>query len=418
MLNTVQNTYSKNACAQPSTLSLIGDAACRVQEALRQAIEDCPQRPAKSGQLAKLLRLDSASTWRIWQTAYSDNEQEAILHLVGDSAMERFLQALHARGSAGEAQCNTVRGALCEFKDVVDEHVGDVNTLKLMIARATPSIFNGDRYSKAMFDSMRYRVGVYGRTTAKIAVQVASQFDGLIDTAEIRLREGVRTLEDNGTYLLNVEEFRETRNSDPRWHMMACLKEPLGQIDPDAEVPEGATPLPVLPEVTRLNGRSVWTRSEGGTDRYFMSGGFAGARGETSVAFGTMIRAYAPSFGPLSETGVGTEPFIPFENQLVEFYVNDAQVRAGLVPAARLYELMYSDSPFPGRLIRTEAGVIEHYKPGLARPAPQEVAGHAAATRALEQVIGQSFSELHLYRWRVRYPIVGVHYALHAKAGE
>ncbi len=399
---------STHAAASRSTLDALADAALDVQVALRQAIEDCPERPGKAGQLAKHLGLDGTSTWRIWQVAYADTERDAILHLGGETALERFLAALVSRGVA-DRLCENVRHALREFRQLVDQQVGDVNTLKLMVERSGDSAFNGDRYAKSLYDAMRYRYGVYGRSVILMNVRLPSQFDGLVDVVEVRAYQGVRTLQDGTTHMLASRLNFEQRGT-PQWHDMAHVYEPLGQPDKQADIPPDAEAYPFLPAVSRMNGRSLWSKST--SREVYISGGRAGAVGESSVVLATRLPAYTPQYHTTPAVGVGMQQHFPFESQVLEFYVNDEQVQAGLVPGARVYDPEYGDRTFPGKFIGEARDAVEHHRPGRPRSTPEEIERYDLMTQEAERTIGRPLSELHLFRWRVKYPVVRINYSL------
>ncbi|HVZ36715.1 MAG TPA: hypothetical protein VG963_30005, partial [Polyangiaceae bacterium] len=371
----------------------------------------------KPRQLAKALELDDSSAWRFWQVAYAYSEREAMLHLSSETATDRFLQALAAKGVNTEV-CDHARHVLRDFVRLVDEQIGDVGTLKLMVERASRSAFAGDRYAKTLYDAMRYRVGAFGRTAMWISARVPNpSFDGLLDTLTLRAMQGIRTLEDQRTYQLHATYSFDRDDDSGQWKKREQTIEPLGEPDLNESLPEGATPVPMLPEASRMNGRAVWT-STGGRARgneVCMSGGRAGALGESSFAFGERYVADYATYNPTSEVGIGVGQNIPYENMVFEFYVSDEQVQAGLRPRAQIYDYAYGDLSCPGTLIRDNAATMEHYRPGRPRGAPDTVEYYQELQAAVEAAMRCSLADLHLFRWRVKYPAVGVYYTMYSK---
>lgn len=116
--------------------------------------------------------------------------------------------------------------------------------------------------------------------------------------------------------------------------------------------------------------------------------------------------------------GLAAEQLVPTELLVIEFYVSDAEFEAGLHPTPRVYDLLHSERGFPGTAIdigRVAAG-LEHYTPGAKRPLVEEVRAYATILDTFERKLPSGLDRMHLFRWRVPYPIVDTNYALCADA--
>lgn len=405
--------------------SAIGDLmahAAKLQSWLRTAIEAMPRRASSAGELSRLLGLDRSSVWRIWGAVYSESPADAGAALSGEAALKRFIEALVSHGTEPSAAA-MFTARYTEFMQCALAGFGDLATARIALSRASPRAFLGDsRLAVQAFDAARFRQGMQVATSMRIAVRAQSQFENLVDSLHARHFEGLMTLGDADSHLLQRRQIlaADSDREPPRSTVYTSV--PVGG---DAETPEqseaippGARPTPLVARATNLNGRSVWQIDrDRSTIETRVSGGVCGLGGQSNICMAEVLQAQEAMFPHTPFVGLAAEHLVPAELLVIEFYIEEAEVRSGLIPTPRVYDVFHANGGFPGMPvdIGESCASVEHYTPGTKRPRVEEIRAYPTIVRELEGALERLFGEMHLFRWRVPYPMVDANYSLCAE---
>ncbi len=384
-----------------------------LQEALRQAIHSLRTPCRTPAELAKLLELDRTSAWRVWQAAFAASPEESALAISGETAVARFLDAVerHGRepGAVGDA-----RASLGRFVDAVSSEIGDAATLKMILAAADSQIFDDARSMRLLHDAARLRVGAEADASLRINVRAMSQFEGLIDLASATVYSGLRTLRAGTPCVLSTRSLyvMNTAAENPQFRTTVFSRRPLGDAQgeaaPDAAMPGGATPIPVLEAASDLNGRSLWEIEAGGRAYACASGGRTGKRGESSICYGDILPASTTTFAAYDWMATGVDVCVPTETLVMDMYLSQEEHALGFVHEPRVYEHVHGERAGWGtrHIGPAYPGRFEHFVPGQPRPVMPEFAAYAAIAGRIEEQLGVALDRFHLFRWRMSVPIV------------
>lgn len=384
-----------------------------LQPALRRAIETLPKRPANAHDLAKHLQADSSMVWKLWEMAYAGSPEQAAAAMFGKVGLSRLLAKLVTRG-ADPAAADRAKATFARLEDAIARHAGDMGTLKMMIERGGENALTPqDKYAKLMFDAARYKLGLQTKAIVKTMVLEPSAFEGFIDRTTIWHVEQLCTLAPTPFHCLSHANPERMSDDNGKWRLRDGMRETLGSVQP-GEIPEGMHELPVIEEMTRLNGRSIWREIHQGGEEVRVSGGPLGWEGAANICTGSRATAHHAQYQYLSESWMafGNRISIPADFLILELYVHDQEVQSGFLPKARLYEMPSSGGP--PRLYATgeSLGQVEHYRPGLSRPDLPEVSGFQQLKAVAQASACNSLDLMHLFRWRVPYPVIGLDYVL------
>lgn len=396
--------------------------ASNLQSWLRSAIETLPRRASSAGELSRLLGLDRSSVWRIWGAVYSDSPADAGAALSGEAALKRFVEALVSHGTAASAAA-AFSARYAEFTQCALAGFGDLATARIVLSRASPQAFLGDsRMAVQAFDAARFRQGVQVAASLRIAARGRSQFENLVDGLQARHFEGLMTLGGGDSHLLQRRQIFAA-NSDwepPRSTVVASV--PVGESpeasDHSETIPRGARPTPIVSRGTSLNGRSVWQIDrDRSTVETRVSGGVCGCEGRSNICMAEVMQAHEAMFPHTPFVGLAAEQLVPAELLVIEYYVEDAEVRAGLIPTPRVYDVLHANGGFPGMPVDIGESYarVEHYAPGTKRPSVEEIRAYSTIVNELEGALGRPFGAMHMFRWRVAYPMVDANYSLCAE---
>lgn len=410
------------ARSQASALGDLMAHAASLQSWLRSAIETMPRRAGSAGELSRLLGLDRSSVWRIWGAVYSDSPADAGAALSGEAALKRFVEALVSCGTAPSAAA-AFTAQYTEFTQCALTGFGDLATARIALSRASPQAFLGNsRLAVQAFDAARFRQGVQVAASLRIAVRARSQFENLVDGLQARHFEGLMTLGVADSHLLQRRQvFSANSDQDPlRSTVFASVS--VGESSDAPEqfeaIPPGTRPAPLVALGTNLNGRSVWqVDRDRSTVETRVSGGVCGLEGRSNICMAEVLQAHEAMFPHTPFVGLAAEQLIPAELLVIEYYVEEAEVRAGLIPTPRIYDVLHANGGFPGMPVDIceSYATVEHYTPGTRRPNVEEIRAYPTIVNELESAMERTFGEMHMFRWRVAYPMVDANYALCAE---
>lgn len=401
-----------------------------LRQGLRRVIDSFPRRPKTAAEMGRLLRLDRSSAWRIWQAANAQQLDECALALVGEEAIQTFLRGAREHG-APSADVDELQTTFQRFVDTVESDIGDVPTLRMALAASRPDRLSKEhKLSRLCFDAARFRLGVQAKTVYRMSACTPSLLDGYVDVSSVRQYSGLRTLVPGAVHTLSIRQIYEVHETpDPALDKAAAAAfKPFEELRAFAELPlstdsldtielSGESPEPMLEAATRLNGREV-VRIYGKDDRTVRRcarGGLIGKRGESIITYGTVAQAARPVTSDSGGTTmIDCEQFIPAELLIFDVYLSDRCISLRDKPLPMIYDQAFVGEPFPGLLIATgdDAGVLEHYLPGVKTPLLDEVFEHQKIIAAVQSRVTQTLDDCHLFRWRIPMPHVGADYQI------
>jgi len=168
-------------------------------DALRAALvrlyADMALDPQSPQDVSRRFKLNKTLTWKLSKVIASHDNLAALAHVPGAGAMQIFLKKLRDAGGSPDA-VEGVRRAAERFEEMVEVHVGDRNTLELVLDGMAPG--STDRLEVSRKLAFRGNSGIWGvqaRTRLAFNALVPNAEDpGTLDMATIRGYVGFRRL--------------------------------------------------------------------------------------------------------------------------------------------------------------------------------------------------------------------------------
>lgn len=286
------------------------------------------QSVGKAAELARVLSLDRALSWKIWRIVHAATPLEAVPYLLSTEGYEKLLRAAQRRGVERDV-LEAVRVSAEGVSEVMRQHAGDRASLEIIAAEVTgksggamdprsvarrKACFLGNSAVWGVQAAVQYRAGFFGRSDTPGIVQSARVY-GLIGLRRMRplVKWTVARVATVGSSVQPTFQAKVVREPlDPR-----CRTEGL---DAPVLLDFSSKPLPQFHQVHRHGGATIDVQ---------VSGGQVGSTGDTTVLLGE----FTPHAGPAerSETNMDVTAGVQIHTPC-RAVVLDVYVEKGLFP--------------------------------------------------------------------------------------
>lgn len=308
----------------PSQVSFQEDLTSAFQDvraSLRSLFDERGVDPSSLSDTARRLGVTRNLAWKLGKVLGEDDLYTAVQHLPGDEGITILEQAMRRAGATPDS-LGSLRAALDRFDHVIQVHVGDRNTLSLILD-GMGGINSGDRLKQSRKLAFRGNSGVWGlqaRVRSTLSVIAPSAADPLlVDVATVgglidlrRLRPNIRwpllrprLYHDDGTpieFASNEQPIEPTSDPSPAGRASPLLIREFCSAN--------------MPEIHAIRTRLGWD--------YELGDGPVGNLGAFTCFFGRIVRgasaAYRTTQDPLAE--LFSQVTLPVETMIFDVLVH------------------------------------------------------------------------------------------------
>jgi hypothetical protein len=281
--------------AQPESISLdftehSGEVLRRLRTSLAELIKTLPGRVRSTGDLQKLLNVDSKLCWQVMKVAGPGDAMALATFVPTPVPMKRLVRAAANKG-VSPSLVEELMSAYRAFEELVSTHAGDRSTFDSMASGATATTGAGDddlqptalAHRKATFKAHCHYCGMQLDTSMVVAmIHPSAGNTGRFDLANLRGKLGMRRLRANADVIVDRFKSVESANVDGDKDVHEHL-----YFDPEAFARCGAPvmarfstdPLPQFNTVHDKDGRSFSS----------LAGDAVGQLSSVDLVFGEMM---------------------------------------------------------------------------------------------------------------------------------
>lgn len=368
--------------------------------AVAAVLSELPGAATAAG-LARTLGLDRSLAWKIWRTAYGDDEFPSPKHVPGSAAFSQFIEAATLAGAA-EDSATQARLAHRSFDSLVKTRAPDRASADILFG----SLSNEGRSRLEAqlrlehFRASSYFLGVRADTMYQINVIIP--FHPVPDIAILRGHYGLMRMRPGAGCLLSrsvlVRESGPTSGYSRRalvGHSQSTQRFSPGSVGPSPVISElCSTPMP--PVSRRWHPDGVVTDE--------LMPGPIGAEAGGDVVIAELV-TNLPTLPNATDT-VTMQIRTPVEQAVFDVLIHRSLAKVG-DPTMRAFTLVRGEVPFGHGDDRDELVIPERLEAigtGEALPAPPGVSNHPRLTQILWASLAVNPAEYLLYRIRLRRP--------------
>jgi hypothetical protein len=259
----------------------------RIRGALTELFASVGADPTTPQVVARTVGINRNLAWKLSKIIGADEPLTTVEHLPGGHGVEIMLRAFETAG-APEPVTGRVRSAMTAFEQTVEQHVGDRETLDLMLAHMLPRHLQIERAEAARRLAFRGNSAIWGiqarlRLSSMIMAPNADE-PALVDIATIGGLIDYRRLRAGTSWpLLRVHGYDDDGSA------LASVAEP---IEPPLE-PDGA---PLLAAFCTGAQPPIVTKDVPGGVQFELGEGPVGNQGLLTSIFGTIARRFASCY--------------------------------------------------------------------------------------------------------------------------
>jgi hypothetical protein len=351
--------------------------------------------------LARTLGLDRSLAWKVWRTAYGDDEFPSPKHVPGTAAFSQFIEAATLAGTGDEAAAQA-RSAHRSFDSLVKTRAPDRASADILFG----SLSNEGRSRLEAqlrlehFRASSYFLGVRADTMYQVNVIVPNT--PMPDIAILRGHYGLMRMRPGAGCLLSRSVLIHDDGVTNSYSRRALVGH-----SPASErfSPGSESPSPVLSELCSTPMPPVSRRwhPDGVVTDELMPGPI-GAEAGGDVVIAELV-GNLPAVAQPTDT-VTMQIRTPVEQAIFDVLIHSSLARAG-DPTMRAYTLVRGEVPFGYGDGRDELHIPERLEAlggGDAIPAPPGVSNHPRLMQLLWTNLGVTAADYLLYRIRLRRP--------------